>query len=962
MDGRQRMQVEGSPSQAMRPRTNVRQWIHADSERSERQEEDDDQDAGNEVSGGAKSGSEESSSGSSTGSRSAPQRRSIILELLKGRFNNFNLADLHGLPIMFFLGTWHTMAIWVAACVLICEVLQKLLKGYVQWMEVVMRPDTAGVANQDFKLFVAVLLRSWFTVVCYSDLTRFCFWLTRDAWRPDAFEAYRRAVVGLGEVEMRSGMLHLDERGMPRGWPEKLTRSQRYVDICMQVLIYASFDVCPVIAAMGVKPVTLESVLSTMTSYGALAGVVHVFIWKLAWTYTDLRMKYVGFREAWACGHQYFEACSGETEEDDEDGLAVRVGMKKPEVTGKLMRYHTGINEIAAQSMALTDEEADLMRRRLKVANSQNICVKLCFFGNLIGPHIAWIGMLVFGIYFYASRGAAGIPVILFGAAVGVYWIGTGVLAIVRTRGSLPTADRLFSCLKGNRRLAKRVWALQAWGEECCGLEYDVQLRRRMTFVTMVSFQTVLFFAMDWRFYAGFCALLVILQLWQLTVHCQVPWGWLVSLVEAGLTFLITTLLSSFYLIKRKQAFETVMFILAHQCGLARKTYHGSMGLKVVRLTLTFLFGAVFLTVAVTTLSVKSQLDPADEYSMLCKNCTYYKIPFIPRTEATGLACPAWFHLGNRNVQLSLSDFGLFSAIAYESESTIGHALALFYPGWKLVFSKRGRDDNTNDWTTFFEFRSPEGSTTIFVVRGTSTALDALNDMVIWMPATVMQAFNGLGPDMLAPVAIAISWMSKVFGRLDNENYAVLQSHVIETMKKEPRREYYIAGHSLGGGLAKIVALRALVEGLQLPAVTFMSPGLLATQYMVEGQRKVVKEEDGSDGKSKLTSAYLRDNELTVTVMPENDIVSRIDTQSGQVVPISCPEGNPLACHLMGTGLCQIFSECGSGRKGQDLNVPCTLCNHLECKEKEGIYQEDFPTRPRRRRRKRRRGWRKVPP
>mmetsp|Transcript_77617 Transcript_77617/g.241827 ORF Transcript_77617/g.241827 Transcript_77617/m.241827 type:complete len:580 (+) Transcript_77617:3-1742(+) len=569
--------------------------------------------------------------------------------------------------------------------------------------------------------------------------------------------------------------------------------------------------------------------------------------------------------------------------------------------------------------------------RRIKAAEQNNICVKLCNAVTLVAPHLLWIGLMACGF------GTGRLALILCGLAVLSYHVGAGMMAVAIQTNSMPTADKHCGCLRRmsrTRRWGRLAWDMQAWGEDCCGLEYNVQLQRRLMFSTMVLMQAALFAALGWTGYTSVCAILVSLQLVQLTVKCQVPWGWLFSLVEAGVVFLFTAYLS-LKLPRKKQAIETVLFVLAHQCGLARKTYYGLHGHKVVKIVTAILFGALVLVVAATTLSVTRATAAEDDYTMLCDNCTYYRVPYVKQRDATGLACPAWFHLGTRHRKISLSDFGLFSAIAYESESTIRNATELFYPGWQLVYSKRmNAHSKSHDWTTFFEFRSPGNETSIFVVRGTSTALDALNDMIIWMPAAVMQAFNMLGPDMLAPVARAISWLSEIFGKLDNANYVDLLTHVITTMQKEPEREYYITGHSLGGGLAKIVALKALVKGLELPAVTFMSPGLMSTQYLVEGQDLYGK----IDGQK--SDAYLRDNMLAVTVMPENDIVSRIDSQTGQVVPIGCPAGNPLRCHLMGTGLCEIFETCGSARYHKDIWLPCGICSKAPCID--GVYKKDF--------------------
>jgi len=885
-----------------------------------------------------------SSGSSSSGSdESLTRSTSVLFGRLREEYS-FGLADLAGMKIMTVLAAWHSMSLWITACVLMCEVLQKLLKGYVQWMRLVMMGY--GTVSSHLSLYVATLLRSWFVVLFYADLVRFCYWLGRDAWRPDAFEAYRRAVVGLGEVEMASGDLHYDENGMPRGWPaEGLTRKKRIFDYCMQAVIYLTLDVWPICAAIhdyqasrfGSNSVTMVTFLATLTAEAGMAGLVHAFIFKIAWTYTDLRMKYTGFKKAWAQGSR---DVPGDAGDDCKDGVENGKGVEElQEVVSFLPdKPNQDVGDAcsarprggSAASNVLTDEMIEILKDRVRVATRQNICVRICKVMHLVMPHVFWISLFISGVYVRRPL------VIILALCFASYRFGIGAINVAKASGSLPTAEKKFSCLKGRRQRTKLVWALQAWGETCCGLEYTVQLERRVTFTVMVGLQTVLFCALGWWKYISVCTFLVILQMVQLTVYCQVPWGWLVALVEAALIFLGTTVLAVTSLEKKKQAIETILFVLAHQCGLARKTYLGSNGKKVVQIVFVLLFVAITVVLAATTLTVESELDSTDDYTMLCDNCTYYRVPYMSRQQATGLACPAWFHLGNRDVKLSLSDFGLMSKIAYESNATIRDAMSLLFPGWSLLYSKRMEAGDAWDWTTFFEFGN--GTTSVFVVRGTSTALDALNDMIIWMPAAVMQLFNGLGPDMLSPVARAIGRLSKVFGHLDNSNYVELESYVVGRMKTEPNREYYITGHSLGGGLAKIVSLKALVDGLDLPAVTFMSPGLLATQYLVSDQLF----EKSIHGQ--MTQAYLRDNELAVTVMPENDIVSRIDTQTGQTVSIGCTASSPLTCHLMGQGLCTIFWECGSGRRNQDLFIPCGLCGE-DTKCIPGVDKQTFKTK-----------------
>jgi len=500
----------------------------------------------------------------------------------------------------------------------------------------------------------------------------------------------------------------------------------------------------------------------------------------------------------------------------------------------------------------------------------------------------------------------------------------------------LPSPARLLP-KSANRRKGKRVFALEAWGVECCGLDADSQVLRARTFACMILMQAALFAFMDnWGFYCGACLLLLLLQLPVLVAGQLRPWTWLLGLAEAGLGLLVTAALG-FSSLPPKRALETLAVVIQHQCGLARSTYYGVYGQKVVKIVSLFLFFVLLMVLGITTMVANEQQGKADHFSMFKENATRYEVPYLPPRHAVGLPCPAWFELGTRKHKLSLSDFGLFSAIAYESNDTIRTTLAHFFPHWHLEHEHRCSDLGSGDWTTFFEFTSTDSNTTVFAVRGTSTPLDALNDMIIWMPATVMMGFSMLGPDLFAPVAQAIDLMSRWLGRLHNANFQFLEQHVIDRIQQDPDREYFITGHSLGGGLAKIVSMQALVRGYELPAVTFMSPGLKATSYLV-----VHDETAPRKPRDHRLNAFLRNNELLLTVMPENDIVSRVDQQMGQVIPVTC-EGSPLHCHLMGTALCNIFRQCGSTRrldKGKPFEVPCDFCTDMPCKP--GVQREVF--------------------
>ncbi|CAE8733366.1 unnamed protein product, partial [Polarella glacialis] len=146
--------------------------------------------------------------------------------------------------------------------------------------------------------------------------------------------------------------------------------------------------------------------------------------------------------------------------------------------------------------------------------------------------------------------------------------------------------------------------------------------------------------------------------------------------------------------------------------------------------------------------------------------------------------------------------------------------------------------------------------------------LDVLDDLNIWAPASIMQAFSVAGPSLSSAVAEAVALLSTVmYGQgMQKEYFAELLQTVQSRKTSMPNRRFYITGHSLGGGLAKLVAAKV---GLQ--AVTFMAPGLSTTSYVVFGEHM---------------QKQLRHTSLTV--MPDNDIVSRMDKQAGGVIQTDC--------------------------------------------------------------------------
>lgn len=555
-----------------------------------------------------------------------------------------------------------------------------------------------------------------------------------------------------------------------------------------------------------------------------------------------------------------------------------------------------------------------------KVAEKLNLCVPFC--GWISGlkaellPHLCWIAVLVVG-WLVDNRG-----LILTGVLL--------LLVVLCRQCCSPDVwhQHAWSCPLVWGGGSWQLWALQAWGETYCALSWDAQLSCRVTFGTVVVLQGVLFATLSqWAGLAVCAAACGCIVLRQLSDSIDRPWGWLIGILE-GLLLAFGAALLNYTTFGVHWALATLLFSSVRQFGLARFHVRGFRLARFITILLNAVLAGVVVVVVLTMAHSNdttdfSAFEKADAAEALHK---FYPIPAVPSNSlSSGLACEGRFVLGSRNEtpgneqKLSLSDFGLFSALAYESDKSMDRALTHYFPGWQRTYTRRasvatpteGMKDSS-DWTTFFEFTDPDNSTTVFAIRGTSSMLDVLDDINIWAPAVIMQLFSKAGPGVSGSTARAVAMLSTViYGKnMQKEYFSHLLDHVQKQRELWPDRRFYLTGHSLGGGLAKLVATQ-----VDMQAVTFMAPGLGTTSYVVFG---------------KVLDKALRSNVLTV--VPKEDLVSRADSQEGIVINVDCSDG-AVGCHLLYNTICTIVSTCGSGRRtpGMDLTLPCGNCKEMPC-------------------------------
>jgi len=225
-----------------------------------------------------------------------------------------------------------------------------------------------------------------------------------------------------------------------------------------------------------------------------------------------------------------------------------------------------------------------------------------------------------------------------------------------------------------------------------------------------------------------------------------------------------------------------------------------------------------------------------------------------------------------------------------------------FKPGWK---NRKGSDDK----------RSGGGGkgvdTVVVAVKGTSTFKDGYLDTDLFTTIKVLQFFGGIAPVLKILPVDMVQWMLMMVkfgtgGGKELEIWKKLESNVTELRKAEEDHQrstkFVLTGHSLGGGIAQIVAAE-----LGIKALVWSAPGTLYSQSFFSGDRTGVVSEE-------------RMQRNVVVVMPDNDDVPRVDVQESVVQRIQCFRINHEATHYMtGTtechpivkSACEVWRVCG---------------------------------------------------
>ncbi|CAL1144676.1 unnamed protein product [Cladocopium goreaui] len=268
---------------------------------------------------------------------------------------------------------------------------------------------------------------------------------------------------------------------------------------------------------------------------------------------------------------------------------------------------------------------------------------------------------------------------------------------------------------------------------------------------------------------------------------------------------------------------------------------------------------------------------------------------------------------------LSVADFALMASLSYEAplraeEETSGAgvtACSHYFPRWRV--EQRPEKQRVMDWSRFLMLTSEDNSTTVITVRGTLDFLDVLQDVALWLVPALMEGNWGKSISEYAELFPSTRVAADhTFKSVLEATHLMIQSH--------PSRRFFLTGHSLGGGIAKMVALQIPIASRPL-AIAFASPG-------VQDAARVLFGHENHDGPIQTRLEDLQQSLLDV--VPRHDLISLIDQDPGNTLIAPCEadtgttafQGHPWQCHSIFRILWGIFSACGS-MTFKNLTLPC---------------------------------------
>ena len=213
----------------------------------------------------------------------------------------------------------------------------------------------------------------------------------------------------------------------------------------------------------------------------------------------------------------------------------------------------------------------------------------------------------------------------------------------------------------------------------------------------------------------------------------------------------------------------------------------------------------------------------------------------------------------------------------------------------------------------------------IFAIQGSIKKLDWWVDIEIFCSSAIFSFLNRISLTQLESLTSNIITMLLTIPLRFLENLTLFKKYteslnpfIYEEIKKiNGTKNIIFVGHSLGGGLAKFFGMKYHKE-----SVSFSGPGITPLEFKL---------------KKELNYKYYKTN--LIDVIPDYDIIPRIETSSGIRYRVLCNKGF-FECHGIERTICQIGATCRREDLTGDICMNLLDKDYLNIRKLAGIKIE----------------------
>ena len=314
----------------------------------------------------------------------------------------------------------------------------------------------------------------------------------------------------------------------------------------------------------------------------------------------------------------------------------------------------------------------------------------------------------------------------------------------------------------------------------------------------------------------------------------------------------------------------------------------------VIKKRFALMFIAAYLAVIILVGTSQAHCD---------KDCDFPPLNYTQKTSDFSINSPKYPICGKTYgtlFRLNIADMAYLSYIAYQKnwnkrDLTLSVNRYFLDRGgtWNVTYISEGNP-------RFYHLLEETTQVHIIGIRGTTSSREWFEYLKLWSEIISYQVTSVALPKQTFPLNFVTSYItaSSFLERLLHNNredfaFSSVESY-IQKRNRTAGSTILLTGHSIGGGLAKIVGSRQKVT-----TVSFSSPG-----------------EVFSRAKFGLTLDDLQ--RYTTSIVSRDDMITWVDIQGGLVQHIDCNASGYVPCHSIVNTYCELKRNCGF-----QTSIPC---------------------------------------